>query len=181
MVRTAASLLIAISMARATDPEVTAVARRIASVQSRLPWFGPPDAEGMADVPYAREERLKRSRPRPRGSALADWASITLERIPLDWGSDLRCVECDGKVPCPIEWIEELKKQSARRDQYSAEPKSAVLAARSERRASRHQFWDSFPDGMRIPELGRTGCDSSRGIPVIRSMASSSTTPRRSN
>lgn len=138
--RTAAALLIAISMARAADPEIMAIARGIASVQGRLPWFGPPDAEGMTDIPYARTERIKRSRPRPRGSVLTGWASITFERIPLEWGSEIRCLEYAGKAPCPIEWVEELKKQSARRDEYSAERKKAVLAARNDRRARRRQF-----------------------------------------
>lgn len=74
-------------------------------------------------------------------------------------------MEYDGKAPCPSEWIEELKKQSARRDEYSAERKNAVLAARNERRARRRQFRESFPDKMRIT---RTGPNRLRFQPLNR-------------
>lgn len=152
--RASASLLAAAFVAPSVDTEAIAIARRIAAVQSRLPWFGPPDAEGLVDVPYAHEERTTRTRPRKKGSALTDWTSIGFERIPLGWGSEIRCLEYDGRAPCPAEWTEELKRQSSRRDSYTAESKNAVLDARAARRTRRRQFWESFPDSMRITILG---------------------------
>ncbi len=157
------ALLLAISLLppalAAADLAVADLAATISSVERRMPWLWSPTTEGLADVPYTYEQRLSRrilSRggkevaPIPGASGLTNWRTLQLERIPLDWGSFLRCISQDGNSPCSKEWIEELERQTRHVDALTPEEKLKVDASREQRRDRRRDFWDRFPSALRF-------------------------------
>jgi hypothetical protein len=95
--------------------------RKISQVDKALPWFWSGTAEGLADIPYTYEQHLTRvvKGDHPTGG-LAGWRTLHLERIPLDWGSFMRCLSEDGRSPCSDEWNRELERQASRRDHLTS-------------------------------------------------------------
>ncbi len=143
---------------RAADP-IDAIVLHVASTQESLPWVWSSTAEGLADIPYTYQVRLtrrvlarngKEALPSPGASPLAAWRDLQLERIPLDWGSFLRCLAENGKSPCSAEWNGELDRQVKRRDQLSVEDRTRIDADREERRRRRQAFWRDFPSAFRF-------------------------------
>src|SRR5262249_29186323 len=147
-------MLVALCAPAADDPAV-----KIAAAERRLPWLWSPSVEGMADIPYTYESRMTR-RLRTRGGkeipatpgadGLVNWRSLQLERIPLDFGAQLRCISQDGSSPCSSEWIRELERQHKSRDSLTAEDRVRINRTRQERRQRRWDFWDRFPDAFRF-------------------------------
>jgi hypothetical protein len=128
---------------------------KISQVERGLPWFWSRSAEGMADVPYTHLTRLSRvvRGKRPSGG-LSDWRMLQLERVPLDWGSFMRCVSQDGRSPCSDEWNRELERQEGRRDQLTAEDRARIDRTREERRNRRRAFWDRFGTALKFESAG---------------------------
>ena len=136
---------------------------RIAAVEASLPWFWSVTAEGLSDIPYTYHLRttrriLSRDRkelpPAEGASPLANWRSLHFERIPLDFGAQLRCLSADGRSPCADEWNQEFERQHRRRDALNAEEKRKIEATREERRARRRSFWRDFPAAFRFQSAG---------------------------
>src|SRR5215469_7975517 len=97
----------------AADPVAADTVAKISSVQRGLPWFWSPAGEGLADIPYTYEALITRRiltrsgkeiLPAANGGGLSNYRSLRLERIPLDWGSHMRCLSVDGASPCSDEW-----------------------------------------------------------------------------
>jgi hypothetical protein len=164
----------------AADPTPAETAARVAGVQRRLPWFWSPTTEGLTDIPYTYEVLMTR-RVTNRGgkeiaphagSPLANWRSLRLERIPLDFGSFMRCLATDDKSPCSDEWTRELEREAKKRDALTAEDRARIDATREQRRERRRNFWDDFPDAMRLENAGanqlrfapRPGYKPQRGV-----------------
>src|SRR6185503_19254733 len=84
----------------ASDPAVTEIVNRIARVERRMPWLWSPSAEGLADIAYTYQTSMVRRISTVGGKevgapsgvdGLSRWRSLQFERIPLDWGSFMRC------------------------------------------------------------------------------------------
>lgn len=128
-----------------------------------MPWLWSPSAEGMADIPYTYEARItrrvtsrsgKEAPPDPNAGGLSNWRSIQLQRIPLEWGSFMRCLSQDGRAPCSKDWTEELERQAKRREDLSAEDRTKIDRTREERRQRRRAFWDGFSAGLQFELTG---------------------------
>ena len=148
------AFLIAAGGLIAADPATAERVAAVAQVQRKLPWFWSAALEGIADIPYTYEVRISRRiltgrgkeiPPNSSASALANWRTLQLERIPLDWGAFLRCVSQDGASRCSKEWDEELERQTKRRDDLSPDERARIDRTREERRQRRRDFWDRFP------------------------------------
>jgi hypothetical protein len=147
----------------AADPATADMVARISSVERRMPWLWSPAAEGLADIPYTYEQLLRRRiltrrgkevPPAPGADGLAGWRTLQLERVPLDWGSFMRCVSQDGTSPCSKEWVQELDRQTKRVDALTPEERARIDATREERRQRRRDFWDGFPAAFRFEISG---------------------------
>jgi hypothetical protein len=94
-----------------------------------LPWFGSPATEGLADIPRTYEVWMtRRVTTRGKEMAPAKWRTLRLERILLDFGSFLRCLEADGKSPCSDDWNQELERQTKKRHALSDEDRARIEA-----------------------------------------------------
>lgn len=142
---------------KAGDSAAAARVAEIARTERKLPWFWSPSAEGLADVAYTYEERISRRilspsgkdiPSNPKADGIANWRSVRLERIPLDFGALLRCISQDGVSPCSKEWDSEVERQVKRRDELGPEEKARIERTREERRMRRYAFWDRFPEAM---------------------------------
>jgi hypothetical protein len=161
-----AGLLLAFSIVTcgiaAADPAVADIVARIAGVERRLPWVWSPAAEGLADIAYTYEVRMTRrvltrggqEIPPTAGGGLSQWRALQLERIPLDWGSFMRCVSENGTSPCSNEWVQEFERQTRLRDKLTPEDRARIDATREERRQRRRAFWDDFASALRIENSG---------------------------
>lgn len=146
-------LLAAAAVLSGADPAAETIAR-IAEVGSRLPWFWSQNAEGVADIPYTYDQRIVRSGPLKGAGRLSNWTEVRFERIPLAWGSHLRCLAVDGKSPCPEAWNAEIERQIRRRHSYTPEERARMDQARADRRARRRAFWTEFPKAFRFQSAG---------------------------
>jgi hypothetical protein len=140
-----------------------AVVARIAAAEAKLPWMWSPSAEGIADIPYTYVTAMSRTiegragktiEPKAGGNSLANWRQVKLERIPLEWGSFLKCLKVDGQAPCPAEWMAELDRQTKAVAAMTAEDRARSDAVRAERRERRRAFWAEFPDAFRFERTG---------------------------
>jgi hypothetical protein len=120
-----------------------------------LPWFWSRTAEGLAEIPYTYEQHLHRVMKgnHPTGG-LTGWRTLHLERIPLDWGSFMRCLSQDGRSPCSGEWNRELERQASRRESLTPEERARIDRTRAERRDRRTAFWDAFPTALKFTAAG---------------------------
>ncbi len=144
-------LFVLIAAHAAVAADVADTVRKISQVEHGLPWFWSRTAEGLADIPYTYEQHLSRvvKGNYPIGG-LAGWRTLHLERIPLDWGSFMRCLSQDGRSPCSDEWNQELERQASRRDNFTSEERARIDRTRAERRERRVAFWDSFPTALKF-------------------------------
>lgn len=161
--RSAICGLLLTTCAIAADPSVAEAVARISGVERRMPWLWSPAAEGLADIPYTYTQQLSRRiltrggkevPPAPGADGLSGWRALQLERVPLDWGSFLRCVSQDGTSPCSKEWVQELERQTKRVDALTPEERARIDATREERRQRRRDFWDEFPAAFRFEFAG---------------------------
>ena len=149
--RSAICGLLLTTCAIAADPAIADAVARISSVERRMPWLWSPAAEGLADIPYTYSQQLSRRiltrggkevPPAPGADGLSGWRTLQLERVPLDWGSFLRCVSQDGTSPCSKKWVQELERQTKGLDALTPEERARIDATREERRRRRRDFWD---------------------------------------
>jgi len=147
----------------AADLNVAGTVSRIANVERRLPWLWSPSAEGLADIPYTYDVRMTRritnraGKDVPlegRGDGLSNWRAIHLQRVPLEWGSHLKCLSQDGQSPCPKVWEQELDRQAKSRDSLTQEERERIDRTREERRRRRRSFWDHFPTSLLFESAG---------------------------
>jgi len=117
--------------------------------------------EGIADIPYTYEvaetrrvtDRGGKVLPGAPGS-LGGWRQLRMERIPLEFGSFLKCKESDGMTPCSDAWIQELERQTKKVAAMTAEDRARSEASREQRRERRRAFWDAFPTAMKFESVG---------------------------
>jgi hypothetical protein len=139
----------------AADPDLAGSVRKISQVEKDLPWFWSRTVEGLAEIPYTYGQRLSRiAKGRHSPGRLTNWRTLELERIPLDWGAFMRCLSEDGRTPCSEAWNQELERQTARRDSFTAEDRARIDRTRAERRERRHAFWDAFPAALKFTSSG---------------------------
>jgi hypothetical protein len=160
--RIAALVVMATCAIGTAGPTTEDTAETIASTERRLPWFWSSMTEGLTDIPYTYEMLMTRRvivRGRdlaPKsGSVLGNWRTLRLERIPLEFGSFMRCLSESGKSPCSDEWNQELERQGKKRDALTAEDRARIEATREQRRERRRGFWDDFPAALRFESSGR--------------------------
>jgi hypothetical protein len=147
----------------AADPVVADTVAKISSMERGLPWFWSPAGEGLADIPYTYEALITRRiltrggkeiPPAANAGGLSNYRSLQLERIPLDWGSHMRCLSVDGTSPCRGEWNQEFDRETKRRDDLTPEDRKRIDAGREARRERRRGFWDDFPVALRFETAG---------------------------
>src|SRR5262249_28765411 len=125
----------------AADPALADRVLRISQIEHGLPWFWSRTAEGLADIRYTYQQHLSLVVTGRRPTGLKDWRTLQLERIPLDWGSFMRCVLQDGR-------------QAGRRGQLTPEDRARIDRIHEERRGRRTAFWDRFPNALKFESAG---------------------------
>ncbi len=160
-----AFLLIGLSLAcgwGADEPSLSETVARIAAAERRLPWLWSPSVESLSDTPYTYKVLMTRRvtrggkelRPAKASAGVLTWNTLQLERIPLDWGSFMRCVSVDGSSPCREEWNQEFDRQVKNRDTLTPEDRRRIDVTREERRERRRAFWDDFAAAYRFVSDG---------------------------
>jgi len=125
------------------------IARRVADVEARSPWFWAPPVEGFADVPYVFEEQKTFRALDRAGKPIRPAITLHLERVALLGGAYYRCLEQNGVAPCPKQLLDVYEREN----QKAAQTDAGVIEAGAEERRNRRQaYWAEFPNAFRFEQ-----------------------------